>query len=451
MSKPFLSILPLVLFVALIFGTWVSYIFYIDVGVPHSDQYPMVIKYINIMEGNESWLSLWERKGGHRLFGYHLMFFLNLHWLGFSPKLEILIALALYFGVVIYLVNLFAREHSGLFKIIFIFFAVLLMTCAQTIRLSSYSLIATRLMDFAGFIFLTSLIYNLVFLENKRTIPINSLIKIGLAFFVFILLFGRGWGMAACASIIACLVFLLVTERHSLSKIQANRVFTGIGLTLVAMGIYFYGFGSAAATGTSSNLGQIPNFYLSKLGTALTGMFDQDQTKNPVLYYSLSFLYLIATTTICLNFMIKGRMKKADFMALFLIFFSLAACALISLKRNDVSPFFYRHNFEVSIGILGILYFSTKWIAKRQNIVKFVSAGLMTLGAIAICMGTYELYSKSGFQKNYHAKMRVSFENNPGNTVSAKAKYREIRCFLSAQKCNEAIRTIKHRAEVRQK
>jgi len=44
---------------ALTFGAfvaWTLYIFYIDVRVLHNDQYPMEIKYLNVMDGKESWL-----------------------------------------------------------------------------------------------------------------------------------------------------------------------------------------------------------------------------------------------------------------------------------------------------------------------------------------------------------------------------------------------------------
>jgi len=112
-----------------------------------------------------------------------------------------------------------------------------------------------------------------------------------------------------------------------------KRLYISGGLVLSAMCIYFYGFGSAAADGTGSNLAQIPKFYLSKLGSASTGVFDQSQTKNPYLVYPSSIIFLVSTIGIIITMMVKGHIEKSDFIAIFLVFFLSGLCADKSEKK----------------------------------------------------------------------------------------------------------------------
>ena len=231
----------------LVFGAfcvWVSFVFYVDPEVLRSDQYPLLFSYDRIMTGEYSWAELWAPKGGHRFPGYQILFYLNLYFLGFSPKVEIFLAYGVFVIAAVYMVSLFSKSFQGIWKYILILLFVLTMFNAQTLQLSLYSLIAMRLLNFTGFLMLAICSYYILNKPESPKLLTNIIAYIVLAV-VAILLFGRGWGVAAVASIVGLIALHGVIQVLSDRNFRLGKHLALLAVLFLVLCVYFLGLGDS--------------------------------------------------------------------------------------------------------------------------------------------------------------------------------------------------------------
>lgn len=419
-----------------------------------ADQFPLILEYEALMQGKSTFPAFWDAKGGHRLFGYKLLFYLNCYLFGFSPKLETILAVSVYAVAVYFIVKSLSAELklSGLWlgSIVVVSMAMAMMN-GQIIRLSSFSLIAMRLMNFAGFAAAAFVTYKIIS-GQKIGGPKLKVFGLLIGTMVFVLLFGRGWGMAA----IAALMGVTILHRLSLSNWMYFDLWKPYIPVLAIFGItamiYFYNLQTEAGSGKRTfDIFGIISFYTSKHGSAISGIFNNQLLRNIPVAKVLSLIYLVTMigATVWIMFR-KQAMNKQEWIAMFLLYFSFLAAILVSIYRFDKLPYSPRHNMELSMGALGVLYWIFR-ILSSINHQRTMSFSMSLLGIFFIFFSGSSIYHK--FTTAGSLKKNLSnIETRQYTALSEKKlgsftrrQYIQMGCPVAPQKCKRALRIIKKR------
>jgi len=161
------------------------------------------------------------------------------------------------------------------------------------------------------------------------------------------------------------LIFFNVSNRTK-DTLTLTRSAIVLVLVFISLAIYFNGL-KGSPKSAETDLLAMGWFYLVKLGSANLSVFSSTLGRNIELSVAFSTIYLSVTCLICLFFLTKKKIEKTEFIAVYLILFSLASVGLVALSRYDVSPFFPRHNFELSIGLLGMFYLVFKGLFSLER------------------------------------------------------------------------------------
>ena len=431
--------------ILILMGFWVRYILQVDPVLPVTDQYPLLQEYAQFKKEGLSFELLWSTKGGHLYPGYKLTFFLNCLLFGFSPKLEIFVSLFFFAVAIFYIVHTFASEIR-LPQIVVILFglAVMLMfTNGQTAYQSTYSLVATRLMNFAFFVFASMMCFK--FVSEERPTLKNLTIK-GVLFFavlcVVILFFGRGWGIAAIVAMAG------LTGLHFLSNwIQEKfeiRPHILVLISVLLILLIYFARNDASADGPL-NLTKAGAFALTKFGNAGLGMFDHDLSRVVAADRIASVLFLVLTILFSLNYLFRQRVTKAIWLAFFLVYFSIIATLLVAVSRYSGSPFFPRHNIEMSIGWVGMLFLIFKFMdEKLTGQLRFILPGLLAiLFAVPAGISSHKNYDSHKFVKNYYLRLKDNYIAAYTEPSKFEKEFKSIGCPRNRQTCLSILEIMK--------
>lgn len=446
-------------FIGLVIGaiscSWIAYILYIDMDAFFQDQFPLLFSYDQLLQGNLGFSDIWAPKASHRFPGYQVLFFVNCYLFGFSPTLEIFIAITTFALAVFFIVRTMSLSFESQSKLVWgIIVASLILTLmnGQSIRLSSYSLIAMRLMNFAGFILVTFIAYNLVSTSRNNG---TWLAWIGLIFacMVCILMFGRGWGMAATGALMAVtLVHRLSMSKWSNISLWVNTV--GVLLVLsVTILVYFWGLDAQSGSGARAfDFGSIFSFYTTKQGSAVLGIFSNQFVKNVPLAKLVTAVYLFIGCGVSFWMIFRGKVVgKAEWVSLFLIYFSILAAIFVSVSRFDRLPFSPRHNMELSMGALGIIY----WGYRIVGMIKPLHIRSVSLGCLSglILIGTsnsiIEKYRTADSLKLNLSRMeyrQINVLTGPVTMPYTRDDFRRMGCTVPVIECQKAFEIINNRS-----
>ncbi len=432
---------------------WIWFCVSIDQRTLWGDQYGFLERYMAISKGDQSWTGVWNAKSGHRLPVYLLLFMANVKFFGFEPLLETIPAITTFTICVIYLVSLLAKSLSlnKFFLILFAVTATLWFMNGQSLTLSVYSTVAMRLFNFTLFVALAATTYN--FLSGEGGIALKS--RKFWAFialtFVAIILFGRGYGMGAGAGVFAVTFVYLVSHRFAERPAKkAGIVFVVLTLTI---GVYLTGITGKASHAISSgfDLTAFVDFYLKRLGSAVLASVDANYLisnidhaigGNPETYNLpepmrdrlsiwtrvIAILYLLTAAIISIWAMRRRVIPKAHWLALFLIYFSLFGAFTVAIARFNQSPYTIRHTFELSVGMVGILYFL--FFAAAHFKQKWSYTGISILGGCVVMFSGWTLLQAHNYQQKWEAYFdRTAFYVHKSVQEGATADdYRSAHC-----------------------
>lgn len=439
------------LFTLVLLLLWVNYIYSVDPDLPFADQFPLMDEYKRFRSGELTFKEIWAAKGGHRFPGYKITFFLNCLFFGFSPKLEIFIAISAFALTSTYLVYQFSKELAFgplVSSLVGVTLALLLMN-GQSIVLSVYSLIAMRLMNISWFI-LTAVI-GFEFVAKVWPEDRNKLVCWGQLFFVLcisILFFGRGWGIAAS------LALMTVTGVHMLStyglkffaKSRSHFIFIGT-ISLILL-LYFSGLSGAGASSQEGfDVLKFGRYAMIKFGNANLGLFSEEVNRDIILCMIVSCVYLFLTAIFTIFYLVKGTLTKGIWLALFLVYFSIFCTLMVSLSRYDQSPFSHRHNIELAIGIVGIYFLLFKLFSSQNETQysKFVAGLLCLLTIVPLGQFTHEKFDTYKFLRNHHNRVEANFQtlydSDDETTVIENSK--KIGCVSDRDTCLRAVDIMK--------
>lgn len=368
-------------------------VLYVNPNVPYLDHLLFLERYIGSGE-KISLEMLWRAHDGHRLPGYLVIFFLNVKYFNYNQSIEILPSIAVYAVGVIFLLKTFLRtmSNSGPSKMLFVIFVTVILMNGQYLVASTYSIIATRFFNFALFIFLLSLIYTR--LKNPDKVNITWL------WFIMLLalpIFGRGWGIS-----VAVVILVLTSLWRFQNRDTGFRALILIS-TPVFMIVFLYLNSIMQKTGTAliSNINTkgLIDFYILKLGSANLSLFDYRMSNSlvdwalfptetlTVLAYLFCVIYVVSVTVIIWAVLTKRIIiNRAVWLALFLVLFPLVATFSVSILRyTDGTPFVSRHNFELSVGLAGLAYFSYYLNERVGFPLKAAMNTLVVVGIILSC------------------------------------------------------------------
>ncbi len=438
---------PVLLPIIVLLSIWLGFIFYVDPEVLRGDQYHLILPYEKFINGKYALQDLWDPKGGHRFPGYKLLFFLNVYWFGFSPKVEIMVAFFAFTVASIFMVSTFTKSFIGKWKILAAIVFALVLFNAQTMQLSTYSLISMRLLNFAGFLALS--IYTFHSLSEKKTprLFLNLFLYTLLAS-ITILLFGRGWGMAAVTSIIAMILMHGIVQVLNGGGIQLRKHLCFIIILIAMVIIYLPGSEDTGVEAKGLDVIALGKYYIMKLGNANLAMFDVNLARSDGLNSLVGGIYLLSAAGFSVYALTRRKLDIQLWTALFLVYFSLAAVLLVSISRyTSGSYYFHRHNFELSLGAVGLIYlFFTSILGKtKSKRVGFRSIIAILLGGI-ICFGLMHNMHKSLDKRRLSQKFQVGLENNlftNRNTESPTRKdFYKMECRMSAERCSKILKLM---------
>jgi len=421
-------------------------LYLIDMDVLIFDQFVWVEEYDALTQGQYTLSDLWEPYGGHRLPLYKLMFFLNCWLFGFSPQLESMMAIIPFTMAGVYMSHRFSEplEYGKIVKfLVFLTFALIFFN-AQTLRQTYYSVILTQLLDYAGFLIVVSLAFSLVFPENKES-RLRKWLLFVLSVIVFILLLGRGYGVAASAAIIALCGFALLKSPKNKNAWIIGTILTG------AIFIYMYGLAGSDSVSKGFNLQRLLKFMAIKLGNSNIGMFVYTTRTSASEFYSIVvgvFLFLVSALII-IRHLWSGLKTRADWLAMFMVLMSLSSLVLISAFRYNSgafysSPFFPRHNLEISLGLVGILYFLLKFINSwaSKKMVGPIVGTFCVLTCTVLSFHHIEQIKKENtrtwYDKIENNQIKYYQTENPIETF----KFRSVTCWAPAEDCIKAFALI---------
>jgi len=430
---------------------WVQYTLIVDPNIPRSDQMHLIIFYDDLIKGKVSIIDMWKPKSGHRFAGYQATFFLNIKYFGYDPMVEIFTAMIAY-AVASYIIaasffTVKKEEPKSIKNIegaVITLVALVLMFNGQALLLSMYSLIAMRLMNFAGFVLIAVFTYNYITVNSRKT-PFVIRDMLGfVACVIFLLLFGRGWGAGATAAILSTLGVHFLASRDF---VNPNRYppYLVAGLFFLAYAlIYFNGLVGGASVKSEFDFNRFIKFLFTKIGLAIAGLGTGASNKPETLALYLGVLYVVFTFFTSLVIIKKGKTDKASWIALFLILFSIFAGILVSINRYTESPSFVRHNIELSIGVVGVSYFVLKFLFSLKPIYNKVIAYSFATSVVLFSMNGLLSYSSyKNVQGKYHdrsEKIAASLLENPG----VKAEYRKAHCVMSEKDCIRVFKIMKN-------
>jgi len=184
-----------------------------------------------------------------------------------------------------------------------------------------------------------------------------------------------------------------------------------------------------------------------KYGDAHMGMFSLNSfSKYPVVPAVLGAFLLLLTGVIILRYLLLERPSRADWLAMFMILMSLFSLLLVSVLRYDQSPFFPRHNLEVALGFVGVLYFVLKEIKERLGLNSGQKAAAIIGAALCLTLTVHHVMNVNDgkYVRNYYDRIKT-FQQNAyvSETPLEKSDYREMLCPMSAKKCHRAFGVFK--------
>jgi len=397
---------------ALLAGVWVWYIFQVNPVLPMHDQYPLLEEFQKFKKDGFSFALLWDSKGGHVYPGYKLTFFLNSSFFGFSPKLEIFVSILAFAAAVFFIVRSFASELKlpAIIVILFGLAVILLFMNWQTVNLSTYSLIAARLMNFSLFVLTSVMCFN--FLSASKMDGKKFSIRGGIFFGVLcvsILFFGRGWGMAATFAMVALTGLHFLSNWIQKGDIKINQhVFILVSL-LIILPVYFARL-EVGGDGPMDIM-KASGFALTKFGHAGLRMFGSELDQSIPATWTASILFLFLTAFFSLNYLFRAKITKGVWLALFLVYFSILATLLVTANRYTGSPFFPRHNMETSMGWVGMLFLIVKFLDNflKNELRLTLTALVIVFMAVPAGLASLENYNTRGFLKNYNLRVKENF------------------------------------------
>lgn len=441
-SPSFKNIILLSLIVICI---WAGFIFVVDVDVLRSDQFPWVLEFESFMNGELGMASLWEAKGGHRLPGYKLLFFLNAWVLGFSPQIESVLAIIPFSIVGVWISVKFSKSFNAghwIQRLILAAFLFLWFN-GQAFLLSYYSLVGTQLFDYAGFVILAAMSFNLAQRESLPT-PKRSWLLYCLCVFVVILMFGRGYGVAASAAIIVlCVIGLL--------KNRGNRNFIGIiAILTLAIAIYMAGIsrGGSAVSG-GFNLVEFSYYVPVKLGNAYLGMANLwNASEIAPLALAIGIIVLALKSAILIGVIRQKTLGLYDWLALFFILMGIFSLLLVAVARYNVSPFYPRHNLEISIASIGLLFFVLKFLSELKSLkaAKFLTIGIT--GSIVLFLALHHFQGVkylSAVTKYYEYIETLQADAYRAERALTKKEYQEMKCKMRPDECHQVFEIMRKR------
>jgi len=448
-SKDLFSVRNIIALSILIVIPWSVYIFQVDADTVLTDQFPLIIEYERFRNGELSFSELWAAKGGHRLPGYKLFFFLNCMFFGFSAKLETILALSVFSigaaGLSLKFVDKLDVGPLTRWGALAVF--VLLFVNGQTLRVTTFSLIAMRLADIMGFAFLAYWAFKLTH-GSKDNTAFQILTWTILAGIV-ILLFGRGWGMAATAGLVCTLLVDLCSRRKSLSFKGVRVHLFIIAVLLVAMIVYLSGINPRhASINKGVELGTLLFYFQGKIGHAYLSLIGTNIARLPLLTIATTIFVVLGTLFATYRTIRKDTRSNTDLMALFFIYFGLFATILVSLMRSNAQPFFQRHNIEIALGAIGLVYFACQFFISAVPR-KFRKVGLNAGFTILVLLLVRNLGVNIGVAGILHDVLETQ-ENAQQlaykqNRVLERKFYREMACNMRAKNCQFALEIIKKR------
>ena len=433
----------------LVLAIWLAFVLRVDTDIILADQFPLILDYENLRSGNYGLSELWAAKAGHRLPGYKLLFFLNCFLFGFSASIEIMAAAAIYM-VMAAIMSLKMTDKLGFerpVKWLILGVFVLLWFNGQTLRVSSFSLIAMRLANLAGFVCLVYLAISMVMIPHKNSS--KQWAGFIIAVLIFILLFGRGWGMAASAGLVAVLIVDWAASRLRPDGTQSTSAKTHIGLIAIlaaAMIIYLIGINNQnLANQTDVTFGSFLKFLSAKAGHAYISLIGTDISRIPLLAAITTGGLAIMTGIASVLVLRKSGRNLTDMIALFLIYFSVFALIMVSLSRHDDTPFYQRHNLEIAIGAIGFVYFLFQVIGTViQGQAKHYLAAAVSLCLIVLLSRNLLVNFKAGevLRADIDRKEQLQQAATGQELVLSKQDYKEMACNLPPKYCRTALEVM---------
>jgi len=432
------SLFVLFSFIAIV--VWALYLRWIDVGVLLSDQIPWIYEYNNLLDRNLSWSDLWEAKGGHRLPGYKVLFYLNTLFFGFSPFLENMTAVIPFSIAATFVSIKFAEEVDFSFGLKVLIFAAfwLLFLNAQVFRLSNYSLISTQLFDYVGFLIVLLMTFRICFDSEEVNLK-NWVAYLAIVIF-FILIFGRGYGVGASASIF-CISFV------GLLHFKDKKFLAIMLIVFLMIPIYLVGISSDGSAATQKlDILALLKYMCLKLGNAYVGMVNTPISENRHLAMAVGAIVFTLKGIIGIRALQGKYLSKMDLLALFFILMSLFSLLLVSVLRYDQSPFYPRHNLEVSLGSIGVLYFLLRLVSDitKTKIVKIGVTVSISLLLVSLVANHFSNLRNSVYVKKYYENIeKLQTEAYNATDPLSQKTYNDMQCMMNTTNCFEVFEIMK--------
>lgn len=441
----------LVLFFPLLLGLiWVVALIKVNPNVPWLDHLLYLERYTDAGE-KITFDSLWKAHDAHRTPGYLLLFYLNIKYFEFTPLLEIIPAILAYTACVLYIINSltkpFKTDRSMVF--VFVILASLILMSGQNLAISPYSVIGTRYLNFSLFVLLTVMIYQFLEETSKR-----SYLALILVYFIALPVFGRGWGISVAVALLIMMTLWYIQSDRSRHKTK------NLCLVIVPIIAYFSVYLPSIINSKTSSLAQgldilaISDFYVRKFSSASLAVFDlrtaeiiihrglwPEKGLTPLLY-SYFTLYILATAWILLRILLKKtKLTLAVWLALFLLLFPLIAALSVSVLRSWIaSPYAYRHNFELSVGSVGLLFFLFLRIKDHPNWLPKTLLGLSCMFLVVSSgMSLVKSHNDLHIWQRFYKRLAFNYHRVIAGDETVKTEY----ICLGVRDCKTVLSYIK--------
>ena len=348
-----------ILVVLILLGLQIYILFGKDVTSIGSDEWNWIPLVRDAYAGEFDFQNYWKAHGGHRVFGYKVLFTLNALFLGLDLRYF------QYGGVLLWtlgaLVGAFWLNKKlsfgrGFFPI---FAAIMIVTTLISPHAwvnSDYSLISWRLGNILGFMLIFIFVDKLIYEDGYR----KNLIWFTLLVFIYTLFFGRGWGQAMLYSSIFFLSLATLTFLKLKIYRKVKWLTAAISVGIITLLIYNSGSQPLVAPAKEPiSISGFYNFTTGLMGNTLGYEFVGRQNfQYRDLIRSLGVFSIMIYAIACLFYIKTSLFKKTTFPLLIMCFSTVAIIAAYfgrGLAIGESAAYYPRWVAESCLGLAGAI------------------------------------------------------------------------------------------------
>lgn len=359
-----------------------------DVTALGSDEWHWIPIVQDSFEGEFSFQDYWKAHGGHRVFGYKILFTLNAMFLGLDLRYfqfggVLLWTLGASIGA--FWLNKKLSFGHGFFAIFAALMIITTMISPHAWVNSDYSLIAWRFGNILGFMLIFIFVDRLIYTDNHK----KNFLCLSALLFIYTTVFGRGWGQAMLFS---TLFFLTITALTYLKLKNFQKVrWISASITVGILLLYIYNLGPEQLAAKAREPISVKGFY--KFTTGMMGNtlgFDFVGRRNFENRDSVRLLGLFSISvyaTACFLYLRSSLYKKTIFPLLIMCFSTVAILAAYlgrGLSIGESAAYFPRWVGESCLGLAGAV--AILFHARHEGANLMTSTSVKTMLNSALCL-----------------------------------------------------------------